>query len=71
VISTGANEIVKKYNIPYVTMVHCFLVYRNLRFDLTEGNCNVKIQPSISLFMRKKWILLSAGRMNICYLKEC
>jgi hypothetical protein len=41
-ISTGANEILKKYNIPYVPMVHCFLVYRNLRFDLTEGNCNGK-----------------------------
>jgi len=41
-ISTGANEILKKYKIPYVPMVHCFLVYRNLRFDLTEGNCNGK-----------------------------
>ncbi|MHA2182446.1 MAG: hypothetical protein ACXAAH_13585 [Promethearchaeota archaeon] len=41
-ISIGANEILKKYNIPYVPMVHCFLVYKNLRFDLTEGNCNGK-----------------------------
>ncbi len=41
-ISTGANEILKKYKIPYVPMVHCFLVYRNLQFDLTEGNCNGK-----------------------------
>ena len=41
-ISTGANEILKKYKIPYVPMIHCFLVYRNLRFDLTEGNCNGK-----------------------------
>ena len=23
-------------------MVHCFLVYKNFRFDLTEGNCNGK-----------------------------
>jgi len=60
-ISTGANEILKRYNIPYVPMVHCFLVYKNLRFDLTEvGNCNgknssiegciheVKVDPFIS-----------------------
>ncbi len=41
-ISNGTNEILKKYNIPYVPMVHCFLVYNNFRFDLTEGNCNGK-----------------------------
>lgn len=41
-ISTGANEILKKYNIPYVPMQHCFLVYKEYRFDLTEGNCNGK-----------------------------
>jgi hypothetical protein len=40
--STGANDIIKKYDIPYVPMVHCFLVYKNFRFDLTEGNCNGK-----------------------------
>ena len=41
-ISTGAIEILKKYKVPYIPMVHCFLVYRYLRFDLTEGNCNGK-----------------------------
>ena len=41
-ISTGTKEILKKYNIPYIPMVHCFLVYKNYRFDLTEGNCNGK-----------------------------
>ncbi len=44
-ISTGANKILKKYKIPYVPMVHCFLAFiafRNLQFDLTEGNCNGK-----------------------------
>ncbi len=44
-ISTGAIEILKKYKIPYALMVHCFLVYKNLRFDLTEGNCNGKNVP--------------------------
>lgn len=41
-ISTGANEILKKYDLPYVPMAHCFLVYNDYRFDLTEGNCNGK-----------------------------
>ena len=41
-VSTGANEILEKYEVPYVPMVHCFLVYKDLRFDLTEENCNGK-----------------------------
>ena len=41
-ISSGTKKILRKYNIPYVPMVHCFLVYENFRFDLTEGNCNGK-----------------------------
>ncbi|MFW9897481.1 MAG: hypothetical protein ACFFD7_16875 [Candidatus Thorarchaeota archaeon] len=41
-ISTGTNDILSKYNVPYVPMVHCFLVYKEFRFDLTEGNCNGK-----------------------------
>jgi hypothetical protein len=41
-ISTGTDKILKKYNLPYVPMVHCFLVYKDFRFDLTEDNCNGK-----------------------------
>ncbi|MFX0024322.1 MAG: hypothetical protein ACFE9S_18530 [Candidatus Hermodarchaeota archaeon] len=41
-ISTGTEAILKKYKIPYVPMIHCFLVYRDNQFDLTEGNCNGK-----------------------------
>jgi hypothetical protein len=41
-ISSGTKEILKRFNIPYVPMVHCFLVYEKFRFDLTEGNCNGK-----------------------------
>lgn len=41
-ISSGTNKILKKYNIPYVPMAHCFLVYKDFLFDLTEGNCNGK-----------------------------
>jgi hypothetical protein len=41
-ITTGANEILEKYEIPYVPLVHCFLVYDKYSFDLTAGNNNGK-----------------------------
>jgi hypothetical protein len=44
-ITTGVQKILDKYNIPYIPMVHCFLVYNNYRFDLTEGNNNGKKRP--------------------------
>ena len=44
-ITTGVNEILEKYEIPYIPLVHCFLVYENYRFDLTEGNHNGKKKP--------------------------
>ncbi|TFF89849.1 MAG: hypothetical protein EU548_06025 [Promethearchaeota archaeon] len=49
-ITTGAKAILEKYEIPYVPMVHCFLVYRNYRVDLTEGNDNGK-KTSINNFI--------------------
>ena len=49
-ISNGANVILTKYSIPYVPMVHCFLVYDQYRFDLTEGNNNGK-KTSIEEFI--------------------
>lgn len=50
-ITTGAGEILKKYKIPYVPMVHCFLVYKDYQFDLTEGNFNGK-KTSINEFIK-------------------
>ena len=52
-ISTGVNMILEKYDIPYVPMVHCFLVYKEYRFDLTEGNCNGK-NTSIENFIHEE-----------------
>ncbi len=49
-ISNGANKILEKYNIPYLPMNHCFLVYKDYRFDLTEGNNNGK-KTSIENFI--------------------
>jgi len=50
-ITTGAGQILKKYNVPYTPMVHCFLVYKDYQFDLTEGNYNGK-KTSINQFIR-------------------
>ena len=52
-ISTGTEEILKKYDIPYVPMIHCFLVYKDNQFDLTEGNCNGK-NTSIEAFIHEE-----------------
>jgi hypothetical protein len=41
-IVTGTNRILEKYHLPYLPMVHCFLVYDSYRVDLTEGNNNGK-----------------------------
>jgi hypothetical protein len=49
-ISQGANKILRKYNIPYVPMIHCYLVYNEYQFDLTEGNNNGK-KTSIDEFI--------------------
>jgi hypothetical protein len=41
-IVTGTGEILKAFNLPYIPMVHCFLVHAHYRVDLTEGNRNGK-----------------------------
>lgn len=44
-IVIGTNEILKKYNLPYMPMIHCYLVYGRYRVDLSEGNNNGKNRP--------------------------
>ena len=41
-IVTGTNEILTKYRLPYVPMIHCFLAYGENKVDLSEGNHNGK-----------------------------
>ncbi|MBD3341705.1 MAG: hypothetical protein GF353_21550 [Candidatus Lokiarchaeota archaeon] len=53
-ISDGTDEILKKYEIPYVPMIHCFLIYDKYRFDLTEGNRNGKKKPIEEFLFTKK-----------------
>jgi len=39
---TRTSHILEKYHLPYLPMIHCFLVYDLYRVDLTEGNENGK-----------------------------
>ncbi len=39
---TGTDDILARYGLPYLPMVHCFLVYEDHRVDLSEGNRNGK-----------------------------
>ena len=41
-IVTGTNHILEKYHLPYLPMIHCFLIYDSYQVDLTEGNNNGK-----------------------------
>ena len=45
-IVTGTIKILDAFNLPYLPMVHCFLMYNNHhRIDLSEGNANGKNGP--------------------------
>ena len=41
-IVAGTDRILVKYKLPYVPLLHCFLVHGDHRVDLTEGNDNGK-----------------------------
>ncbi len=41
-IVTGTNLILEKYHLPYLPMIHCFLIYDSYKVDLTDGNNNGK-----------------------------
>jgi hypothetical protein len=49
-IVTGTNRILESYHLPYIPMIHCFLIYNSYQVDLTEGNNNGK-NRSIEEFM--------------------
>jgi hypothetical protein len=55
-ISTNTNRILMKYNLTYIPMIHCFLVFDKFRFDLTEGNNNGK-NTSIEEFIHEEKVI--------------
>jgi len=42
---TGAGRICRTFGLPYIPVLHCFLVCGDRRVDLTEGNRNGKNGP--------------------------
>jgi hypothetical protein len=53
---TGTKLILDKYHLPYLPMIHCFLIYDSYRVDLTEGNNNGK-NTSIEEFLFTKKVI--------------
>lgn len=53
-IVSGSQEILDKYNIPYIPMIHCFLTYNEEIFDLTAGNKNGKNKTIENFIFIKK-----------------
>jgi hypothetical protein len=51
---SGANTILRKYTLPYLPMVHCYLVHESHRVDLTEGNANGKNGSIEEFFFSEK-----------------
>lgn len=41
-IVSGTRDLLARFRLPYIPMLHCFLVFENFRVDLTEGNANGK-----------------------------
>jgi len=44
-IVSGTDTLLAEFHLPYIPMLHCFLVYGKFRVDLTEGNSNGKKRP--------------------------
>lgn len=67
-IVTGTDKILKRYGLPYVPMVHCFLAFDRYRVDLTEGNNNGK-NRSIDNFLHVEQVPanISAKEEYRCY----
>ena len=59
-IVEGAGKIIDKYGLPYVPMLHCFLVYGDHRVDLTEGNNNGK-RRSIEDFLYTQEVIANVS----------
>ncbi|MFZ0240255.1 MAG: hypothetical protein WAL90_01315 [Desulfobacterales bacterium] len=62
-IVTGAGRILDRYGLPYIPMLHCFLVYGDHRVDLTEGNHNGK-KRSIEDFLYTEKVIPNISAKN-------
>ena len=59
---TGTGQILEKYSLPYLPMVHCFLEFQDHRVDLSEGNRNGKKGPIDKFLYTKKVAACISGK---------
>jgi hypothetical protein len=59
---TGTQNILDRYKLPYLPMVHCFLVFEAHRVDLSEGNQNGKNGPIDDFLYTEKVIANIPGK---------
>ncbi len=59
---TGTKQILDRYPLPYLPMLHCFLVFEGQRVDLSEGNQNGKNSPIDDFLYTKKIIASIPGK---------
>lgn len=59
---TGTQKILDRYKLPYLPMVHCFLVFEAHRVDLSEGNPNGKNGPIDDFLYMQKVIANIPGK---------
>ncbi len=65
---TGTSKILECYQLPYVPMVHCFLVFENHRVDLSEGNRNGKNGPIDDLLYTVTVEPCISANQSICFI---
>jgi hypothetical protein len=59
---TGTQKILDRYKLPYLPMVHCFLVFEDQRVDLSQGNQNGKNGPIDDFLYMEKVIANIPGK---------
>ena len=59
---TGTEQILARYNLPYLPMVHCFLELQGRRVDLSQGNRNGKNGPIDEFLYTEKVAACISGK---------
>ena len=60
----GTQNILDRYKLPYLPMVHCFLVFADHRVDLSLGNQNGKNGPIDDFLYTEKVIANIPGKVE-------
>ncbi len=67
---TGTQKILDRYTLPYLPMVHCFLLFEDYGVDLSEGNQNGKNGPIDDFVHTEKVIANIPGKEEYLLYRE-